>query len=152
MTVRHSSGARSMTGTRSAPRAAPALLTTMSTRPNSASTDCASTSTAAGSDTSLTTATAGRPRACTSSPTASMLFAAAGAKVVVAAVDVVAGNDVASRTGSHFAPLDVTSPESWERIVDMLVTDFGRIDVLYNSAGIIAWHTMTETPLAVWER
>ena len=83
---------------------------------------------------------------------ASLLFSAAGAKVVVADVDDAAGNDVASRAGSRFAYLDVTSPDSWDSVVDMMVTDFGRIDVLYNSAGIIAWHTMTETPLAVWER
>ena len=83
---------------------------------------------------------------------ASLLFAAAGATVVVADVDDDAGNDVASRAGSHFSHLDVTSPDSWDGVVDMMVADFGRIDVLYNSAGIIAWHTMTETPLAVWER
>ena len=38
MTVRHSSIGRSTTGTRSSPRAAPALFTTMSTRPNSSTT------------------------------------------------------------------------------------------------------------------
>ena len=83
---------------------------------------------------------------------ASLLFTEAGAKVVVADVDDLAGEPVASRIGARFAHLDVTSPESWEQLVDTMVTDFGHIDVLYNSAGIIAWHTMTETPLEVWER
>ena len=83
---------------------------------------------------------------------AASLFTAAGAEVVIADVDDHAGQIVATRTGARFAHLDVTSPENWEQVVATMVADFGRIDVLYNSAGIIAWHTMTETPLDVWER
>ena len=83
---------------------------------------------------------------------ASRLFTDAGAEVVVADVDDRAGRAVAANSGARFAHLDVTSPASWDEVVAMMLADFGRIDVLYNSAGIIAWHTMTETPLDVWER
>ena len=61
MTVRHSAGSRSMTGTRSSPRAAPALLTTMSTRPSSSTVRRASASTASRSATSDTAVIAVRP-------------------------------------------------------------------------------------------
>ena len=83
---------------------------------------------------------------------ASLLFTNAGAQVVAADIDDVAGATVAAKAGARFAHLDVTSPASWDQIVAMMVADHGRIDVLYNSAGIIAWHTMTETPLDVWQR
>ena len=83
---------------------------------------------------------------------AASLFRAAGAEVVVADVDRAEGGAVAERTGSRFASLDVTSADSWQQVVDATVDEFAHIDVLYNSAGIIAWHTMTETPLEVWQR
>ncbi|MEO8698373.1 MAG: SDR family oxidoreductase, partial [Acidimicrobiales bacterium] len=83
---------------------------------------------------------------------ASLLFTDEGASVVVADVDDIAGVAVASSAGARFEHLDVTSPDNWQRVVDSVVSGFGRIDVLYNSAGIVAWHTMTETPLEVWQR
>jgi len=83
---------------------------------------------------------------------ATRLFSEAGAKVVVADLDRSEGEAVAMRTGARFAYLDVTSADNWQQVVDLTVDEFARIDVLYNSAGVIAWHTMTETPLDVWER
>jgi 3alpha(or 20beta)-hydroxysteroid dehydrogenase len=83
---------------------------------------------------------------------AARLFRECGAEVVVADLDRAEGEAVAHRTGARFAALDVTSVDSWRQVVDMTVDEFARIDVLYNSAGIIAWHTMTETPLDVWQR
>ena len=72
MTVCHSAGSRSITGLRSSPLLAPALLTTMSTRPSSSIVRSASASTAARSATSDTAVTARRPSARTSSATDSM--------------------------------------------------------------------------------
>ena len=49
--------------------------------------------------------------------------------------------------------LDVTAPDNWEHLVDAVVDAFGHIDVLYNSAGIIALaHDDANTPREVWER
>ena len=61
MTVRHSAGSRSITGLRSSPLLAPALLTTMSTRPSSPIVRSASASTAARSATSETAVSARAP-------------------------------------------------------------------------------------------
>jgi 3alpha(or 20beta)-hydroxysteroid dehydrogenase len=83
---------------------------------------------------------------------AARLFTEAGAHVFVADVDDDAGTAVATSTNTRFLHLDVTSPESWADAVRAVTETHGRVDVLYNSAGIIAWHTMTETPLDVWQR
>ena len=83
---------------------------------------------------------------------ATELFRQAGAEVVVADVDDASGQAVAAANGARFAHLDVSSPEDWANVVRTTMDAHGRIDVLYNSAGIIAWHTMTETPLDVWQR
>jgi 3alpha(or 20beta)-hydroxysteroid dehydrogenase len=83
---------------------------------------------------------------------AAQLFGDAGARVIVADVDVVTGQAVADTTNARFLRLDVTSADSWREVVDAVTDAFGRIDVLYNSAGVIAWHTMTETPLDEWQR
>lgn len=80
------------------------------------------------------------------------LFIKTGAQVVVADVDDASGRAVADAHGAMFVHLDVTSPDDWAAVVKATLDAFGRIDVLYNSAGIIAWHTMTETPLDVWQR
>ena len=83
---------------------------------------------------------------------AAELFTAAGAHVVVADVDDASGRAVAEANGARFVHLDVSSPADWAAAVADAMDAHGRIDVLYNSAGIIAWHTMTETPLEVWQR
>lgn len=83
---------------------------------------------------------------------ATELFTAAGAEVVVADVDDASGRAVAEANGARFVHLDVSSPTDWAAAVASTMDAHGRIDVLYNSAGIIAWHTMTETPLEVWQR
>ncbi len=83
---------------------------------------------------------------------ATEVFTAAGGHVIVADVDDTSGRAVAEAHGARFVHLDVRSPADWAAAVATTMDAHGRIDVLYNSAGIIAWHTMTETPLEVWER
>lgn len=83
---------------------------------------------------------------------AAEVFTKAGAHVVVADIDDASGRAVAEANGATFVHLDVSSPADWASVVRATMDAHGRIDVLYNSAGIIAWHTMTETPLEVWER
>ena len=66
------------------------------------------------------------------------LLAEEGAKVVVADL-AGAGPDgaVAALAGTiHFAALDVTHEDQWIAATDTVVRDFGRLDVLVNSAGI----------------
>jgi len=65
------------------------------------------------------------------------LFAVQGANVIVADRDA-AGKEVAGAIGSAacFVQHDVTSLESWSRIVEAALETFGGIDILVNTAGV----------------
>jgi 3alpha(or 20beta)-hydroxysteroid dehydrogenase len=80
------------------------------------------------------------------------LFAEAGASVVLTDIDEPEEPPAAPSGAITFVRHDVTSPEDWTRVVDQALATHGRIDVLVNNAGIIEWHTMTETPLEMWQR
>lgn len=66
------------------------------------------------------------------------LFAAEGARVVVADVDDAAGEALASELGGDalFCRTDVSSREDVERLVATALESFGRLDVMFNNAGI----------------
>jgi NAD(P)-dependent dehydrogenase (short-subunit alcohol dehydrogenase family) len=80
------------------------------------------------------------------------VLAGAGGVVYLTDVDTAAGTDAAVEAAGTFVAHDVTDPDSWAAVVARVVADTGRIDVLVNNAGIIEWATMTQTPLATWER
>jgi len=80
------------------------------------------------------------------------LFTAEGATVYLTDRLVEEGKATASAIGATFLEHDVTSPEQWTGVVDQVVDDHGRVDVLVNNAGILVWATMTETELDVWNR
>jgi NAD(P)-dependent dehydrogenase (short-subunit alcohol dehydrogenase family) len=48
--------------------------------------------------------------------------------------------------------VDVTSGPSAERMVQATLTEFGRVDILYNNAGIEGFGSVIETDEAAWER
>jgi NAD(P)-dependent dehydrogenase (short-subunit alcohol dehydrogenase family) len=87
-------------------------------------------------------------------------FASEGATVAVADIDAAAaGETVAAiaatsgRAGTAMAvPLDVTDPASCEAAVTTVRDAWGRIDVLFNNAGIAGVGTVEETSLELWER
>lgn len=62
------------------------------------------------------------------------LFAAAGAKVLIG--DVQDGSRVAKEIGGAFQPTDVRDADAVKALVDRAVAEFGRLDVLFNNAGI----------------
>jgi 3alpha(or 20beta)-hydroxysteroid dehydrogenase len=80
------------------------------------------------------------------------LFAGEGAVVYLTDVLVDDGEKAAASSGATFIEHDVTDPGQWRAVVDRVVTEQGRLDVLVNNAGILHWATMTETPLDVWQR
>ncbi len=72
---------------------------------------------------------------------AARLFASEGAAVVVAEVNAQAGQEVAdelTRSGARaaFAACDVADARQVEAAVGLAVSEFGRLDVLYNNAGL----------------
>lgn len=90
---------------------------------------------------------------------AARLFAAEGAKVVVADVNRDAGEETVTETRraggeAICVPTDVTREEACRALVDVAVRQYGRVDVLYNNAGIFleADRSVTDTPLDIWER
>jgi len=64
-------------------------------------------------------------------------FVAEGAKVIAIDIDVDRGNQMVDDVGAAhvtFVQADVTSPEQVRAAVDQCVTEFGRVDVLFNNA------------------
>jgi 3alpha(or 20beta)-hydroxysteroid dehydrogenase len=80
------------------------------------------------------------------------VFTTEGATVYLTDVLADDGAKTASDLGATFLEHDVSSPEQWQAVVDRVVADHGRIDVLVNNAGILHWATMTQTDLDDWER
>ena len=87
-------------------------------------------------------------------------FAEEGAFVAIADLDpagadelvrLAAGAAGRSDAARAFA-LDVTDPASCDTAIEAVVASFGRIDVLFNNAGIAGVGTVEETSLELWER
>ncbi|MCA1843334.1 MAG: SDR family NAD(P)-dependent oxidoreductase, partial [Actinobacteria bacterium] len=78
-----------------------------------------------------------------------VLFAAEGAKVVVSDVLEAEGEALAKEIGDSaiFVRLDVTQPGEWHEAVDAAVSEFGRLNVLVNNAGIVRFSMLANTTL-----
>jgi NAD(P)-dependent dehydrogenase (short-subunit alcohol dehydrogenase family) len=86
-----------------------------------------------------------------------ILFAKEGAKVAVAARDVASGEDTVAaikQTGgtAMFLPTDVSRSEDCRRAVERTLAEFGRIDVLFNNAGMALVKRLHETTEDEWDR
>jgi 3alpha(or 20beta)-hydroxysteroid dehydrogenase len=79
---------------------------------------------------------------------------AEGAKVVFGDILDDEGKAVADGLGDavRYLHLDVTKPEQWESAVATAISEFGRIDVLVNNAGILNIGTIEDYDLAEWQR
>lgn len=82
------------------------------------------------------------------------LFAAEGAKVVLADILDEEGTTVAKDIGdaAAYLHLDVTSEADWQAVVDKAIDRFGGIDVLVNNAGIFAINPLATTSLDEYRR
>lgn len=63
-------------------------------------------------------------------------FAAEGAKVVVADIDVAAGEAAAKEVGGLFVKVDVTDEAQVEALFQSAVDTYGGLDIAFNNAGI----------------
>ena len=79
-------------------------------------------------------------------------LAAEGARVLVADIDEEGGADVAVGIGEQafFHALDVTEKSTWRAVTEGARSRFGRLDILVNSAGILAGGSVEDTTLADW--
>ena len=88
---------------------------------------------------------------------AALLFAAEGAPVVVADVALEAGQEtvrqIVERGGlGMLVPTDLCHAAQVQRLVQETLAHFGRIDILYNNAGINLSATVTDTAEDDWDR
>jgi NAD(P)-dependent dehydrogenase (short-subunit alcohol dehydrogenase family) len=75
---------------------------------------------------------------------AATLFAAEGATVIVADRDVGRGSTVAEELGTHFIRTDVSRSAEVDSLVRTTVEKFGRLDIMFNNAGVASLTPMTE--------
>ena len=75
------------------------------------------------------------------------LFASEGATVFASDI---ASPKLAYSDGIEALKLDVTSEDNWEAAVDTIVERTGRLDVLINNAGIIAYEPLHELEVNAW--
>jgi 3(or 17)beta-hydroxysteroid dehydrogenase len=76
-----------------------------------------------------------------------------GAEVVIADINREQGQSAASDIpGVHFEELDVTSEAQWIALVDKVVADYGRLDILLNCAGIVRLASIEDTTEEMWRQ
>ncbi len=90
---------------------------------------------------------------------AARMFAKEGARVVVAEFGEAAGRetvDLVKGDGGEasFVKVDVADEASAKAMVDHAVATYGRLDVLYNNAGVMpeADHSVIDTDVATWDQ
>lgn len=90
---------------------------------------------------------------------AAEMFAEEGGKIAIFEVDRKSGQQTAdeiTKNGGEaaFFQVDVTDEKSVKQAVSAAVERFGRVDVLYNNAGIMpeADHSVVDTPVDVWDQ
>jgi NAD(P)-dependent dehydrogenase (short-subunit alcohol dehydrogenase family) len=85
----------------------------------------------------------------------SRLFAKEGASVVIAARNLTTGGALVEQITSeggvaHLIQCDVRDSEQCMRVAEQTVARFGRIDILFNNAGIVPLGTILETSAEMW--
>ena len=81
------------------------------------------------------------------------LFAAEGAKVVVADINVAGAEATAAEIGANAIALnlDVADEASWAAAVDKTLATFGKLDILVNNAGVYKPVSFQETDAALMD-
>lgn len=89
---------------------------------------------------------------------AAKLFASEGSRVIIADYDAALGEQVAekiaSQTGASclFVQVNVADPDSVQQMVQQVMDEFGKIDVLINNAGITRDAMLKKLTVEDWQR
>ena len=83
---------------------------------------------------------------------AARLFAAEGARVIVADVQDDLGGRVAHDVGGLYVHLDVAHAPDWAVAATAVEARHGRLDVMFNNAGVVCGHSIEDIDLATWNR
>ena len=90
---------------------------------------------------------------------AARMFAEEGAKVVVAEFGEAAGQETVDQVRADggeatFVQVDVSKEADAKAMVDHAVATYGRVDFLYNNAGVMpeADHSVIDTEVAIWDQ
>jgi len=84
-----------------------------------------------------------------------LLFAKEGAKVVIAGIDETKGKEAVKEIGDNaiFVKCDVTSSNDVKKMIGIAVETFGKIDILFNNAGIYQEDRhVHELPEDLWDK
>ena len=71
-------------------------------------------------------------------------FASEGASLILADIDSAGGEQVAKQVGGHFVETDVSQEEQVEALVQTAYERSGKLDVLFNNAGILGIGSLPE--------
>lgn len=87
-----------------------------------------------------------------------VLFAGEGAKVFVSDISEEGGSKTVElieqefgKDRATFAKADVSSEAEVRNMIDLAVKKFGKLDVIFNNAGIYEWTSVEETPTEIWD-
>jgi len=88
---------------------------------------------------------------------AALLFASAGAAVMIADIDDQGGEAVVKKIHAGggegiYVHCDVTKAEDCQRTVQKTINSFGGVDILFNNAGIVQRASVIDTTEEQWER
>jgi len=86
-----------------------------------------------------------------------MVFAAEGARVLAADIDEPGGRETVARILERgheavFARVDVSSETEIKQMAENTVANWGRIDILFNNAGVVLVKPLEETTEEEWDR
>ncbi|KQL50779.1 short-chain dehydrogenase [Heyndrickxia shackletonii] len=86
-----------------------------------------------------------------------LLFAKEGAKIVITDINQESGNqtvkDIQDSGGEAlYIRHDVSKEEDWKKVADDTIKTFGKVDILFNNAGIYIIKPVAEIELEEWNR
>ena len=85
------------------------------------------------------------------------IFANEGAKVILADIQVEDGQSVTNEINDAggtaiFVEMDVSSKADWDRTIEAAISNFSKINILVNNAGIIERDSLEETTEETWDK